>query len=85
MPTVIELGGRYAVRHSGSWSVREGMYADVIVFDPETVIDNATYEQPHQLSTGVRDVFVNGVAVVRNGARTGDRPGMAVLGIGARE
>lgn len=65
--------------------LREGMYADVVVFDPETVIDNATYEQPHQLSTGIRDVFVNGVAVVRDGRHTGARPGMAVRGGGYRD
>jgi dihydroorotase/N-acyl-D-amino-acid deacylase len=65
--------------------LREGMYADVVVFDPETVIDNATYTQPHQLSTGIRDVLVNGVAVVRSGRHTGARPGMAVRGAGYME
>jgi dihydroorotase/N-acyl-D-amino-acid deacylase len=65
--------------------LREGMYADIVVFDPATVIDNATYEEPHKLSTGMRDVFVNGVAVVRNGAHTGAKPGVAVRGGGARE
>ena len=65
--------------------LREGMYADVVVFDPVTVIDHATYEEPHQLSTGIRDVFVNGVAVVRAGRHTGARPGMAVRGAGYRD
>jgi dihydroorotase/N-acyl-D-amino-acid deacylase len=65
--------------------LREGMYADIVVFDPETVIDNATYEEPHRLSTGIRDVFVNGVAVVRNGAHTGAKPGRAVRGPGAED
>jgi N-acyl-D-amino-acid deacylase len=62
--------------------VREGMYADLVVFDPATVIDHATYEHTHQLSTGIRDVFVNGVAVVRDGAHTGAKPGRAVRGPG---
>jgi N-acyl-D-aspartate/D-glutamate deacylase len=62
--------------------LRGGMYADVIVFDPETIIDNATYLQPHQLSTGVRDVFVNGTAVLRGGEHTGAFPGIRVNGPG---
>jgi dihydroorotase/N-acyl-D-amino-acid deacylase len=62
--------------------LREGMYADVVVFDPATVIDHATYEHTHQLSTGIREVFVNGVAVVRNGAHTGAKPGRVVRGPG---
>ncbi len=62
--------------------LKPGMKADVIVFDPNTVIDNATFEQPHQLSTGMRDVFVNGVAVVRNGEHTGAKPGQVVRGPG---
>jgi dihydroorotase/N-acyl-D-amino-acid deacylase len=65
--------------------LREGMYADIVVFDPNTVIDNATYEEPHKLSTGIRDVFVNGTAVVRDGRHTGAKPGRAVLGPGARD
>jgi N-acyl-D-amino-acid deacylase len=66
----------------GRGLVREGMYADLVVFDPATVIDHATYEHTHQLSTGVRDVFVNGVAVVRDGVHTGAKPGRAVRGPG---
>jgi len=58
--------------------VREGMYADLVVFDPARVIDHATYEHSHQLSTGIRDVLVNGVLVVRNGRHTGAKPGRAV-------
>ena len=62
--------------------IRQGLKADIIVFDPNTVIDNATFEKPHQLSTGIRDVFVNGVAVVRNGEHTGAKPGQVVRGPG---
>ena len=64
--------------------LRVGLKADVIVFDPATIRDNATFEQPHQLSTGVRDVFVNGVAVLRNGQHTGAKPGVVVRGPGYR-
>lgn len=60
----------------------EGFYADVVIFDPATVIDRATYEEPHQLSVGIRDVLVNGVAVVRDGSHTGEKPGMIVRGPG---
>jgi dihydroorotase/N-acyl-D-amino-acid deacylase len=62
--------------------LREGMYADVTVFDPESVIDRATFERSHQLSTGIRDVLVNGVPVLRSGKHTGAKPGRAVRGPG---
>ncbi len=62
--------------------LREGMAADLVVFDPATIIDRATFEEPHQLSAGVRDVFVNGVAVVRDGNHTGAKPGGIVRGPG---
>ena len=62
--------------------LRAGFKADVIIFDPNTIIDHATFERPHQLSTGVRDVFVNGVAVLRNNAHTGAKPGAVVRGPG---
>lgn len=64
--------------------IKAGLKADVIVFDPATIKDNATFEQPHQLSTGVRDMFVNGVAVLRNGQHTGAKPGVVVRGPGYR-
>jgi N-acyl-D-amino-acid deacylase len=63
--------------------LQEGLWADVVVFDPRTIIDHATYEQPHQLSTGVRYVFVNGVAVIRDGKHTGALPGQIVRGPGS--
>ncbi len=62
--------------------VKEGMMADLVIFDPATVLDKATFEKPHQLSVGVRDVFVNGVAVWRNGKHTGAKPGRALRGPG---
>lgn len=61
-----------------------GYFADVVVFDPVTVSDHATFEQPHQYATGVRDVFVNGVAVLRGGEHTGATPGRVVRGPGWR-
>ena len=62
--------------------LREGMFADVVIFDPDTVVDHATYTDPHKLSEGIRDVFVNGTAVVRDGAHTDACPGMRVNGPG---
>jgi N-acyl-D-amino-acid deacylase len=62
--------------------LRQGMFADVVVFDPATIIDHSTYERSHQLSTGVRHVFVNGVAVLRDGSHTGAKPGRVVRGPG---
>ena len=64
---------RLSIRDRGE--LREGMYADVMIFDPNTIIDRATYEKPHQLSVGVKYVFVNGVAVVSDGKVTGAKPG----------
>jgi N-acyl-D-amino-acid deacylase len=62
--------------------LKSGFFADVVVFDPATVQDHATYENPHQYATGVRDVFVNGVQVLRDGEHTGATPGRVVRGPG---
>jgi N-acyl-D-aspartate/D-glutamate deacylase len=62
--------------------LKEGMFADVVVFDPATIADTATFEQPHQYSVGVRHVLVNGVAVLKDGEHTGATPGRAVWGPG---
>jgi len=59
-----------------------GCFADVVVFDPARVQDLATFEQPHQLATGVSQVFVNGVQVLRDGEPTGATPGRVVRGPG---
>ncbi len=64
--------------------LRPGMFADGVVFDPATIADRATYEQPKQLSVGVRNVWVNGVQVLRDGKHTGATPGRALRGPGYR-
>lgn len=66
----------------GRGLLAEGYYADIVVFDPDTVSDHATYDDPHQRSTGVRHVLVNGVAVVEDGEHTGALPGRPVHGPG---
>jgi dihydroorotase/N-acyl-D-amino-acid deacylase len=66
----------------GRGLVTEGMYADLAIFDPATVADRATFEEPHQLSTGMEHVLVNGVPVVRNAIHTGATPGRVVRGPG---
>ncbi len=59
-----------------------GYFADIVVFDPETIIDNATFDEPHQYATGVLDVFVNGIQVLQGGKHTGATPGRVVRGPG---
>lgn len=66
-------------------SLTPGYYADVVVFDPQTIQDHATFEQPHQYSTGVMHVFVNGIQVLKDGAHTGAKPGRVVRGPGWKE
>jgi len=75
------VAARLGIRDRGL--LREGMYADVVIFDPKTVGSRATYEEPHQLSVGIRDVWVNGARVLADGAHTGAAPGKIVPGPGA--
>ena len=65
--------------------LKEGMFADVVVFDPAKIADHATYEKPHQYATGVKHVFVNGVQVIKNGEHTGAKPGRALWGPGKKK
>jgi N-acyl-D-amino-acid deacylase len=63
-------------------SLKAGYAADVVIFDPARVADRATFAKPQQLATGVRDVFVNGVQVLKDGQHTGAKPGRVVRGPG---
>ena len=63
--------------------LKEGYFADVVVFDPATIADRATYEKPHQYAVGMKHVFVNGVQVLKDGEHTGATPGRASVGPGA--
>ncbi|MEZ5462285.1 amidohydrolase family protein [Dokdonella sp.] len=73
---------------AANWKLRdrgclaEGCYADIVIFDPDTIMDHSTYEKPMQLATGVSDVFVNGVQVLENGKHTGAKPGQVIRGPG---
>ena len=75
------VADRLSLRDRGM--LREGFFADVVLFDPETVGDRATFEEPHRLSVGVRDVWVNGARVLAGGVHTGATPGRFVKGPGA--
>src|SRR5256884_6905992 len=58
--------------------LKEGMFADIVVFDPATISDRATFEKPHQYAVGVKHVFVNGVQVIKDADHTGAKPGRAL-------
>ncbi len=58
------------------------MFADVLVFDPATIADHATFEKPHQYATGMKHVFVNGTQVIKDGEHTDAKPGRALAGPG---
>ena len=62
--------------------LKQGMFADVVIFDPQTIADRATFENPHQLAVGVKHVFVNGVQVLKDSEHTGAKPGKALWGPG---
>ncbi len=63
-------------------ALKEGYYADIVVFDPAKIQDHSTFDDPHQLSTGMSHVYVNGVQVLRDGVHTGATPGRVVRGPG---
>jgi N-acyl-D-amino-acid deacylase len=69
--------------HRGLLNV--GYFADVVIFDPKTIADTATYEKPHQYAFGMKHVFINGVAVLKDGEHTGAKPGRALWGPGKTE
>jgi len=62
--------------------LKKGYFADMVIFDPNTIADKATFEQPHQYSVGVKHVFVNGAQVLKDGEHTGAKPGRALYGPG---
>jgi N-acyl-D-amino-acid deacylase len=64
--------------------LKEGMFADVVVFDPATIADRATFDNPHQYAVGMKHVFVNGVQVLQDGEHTGAKPGRALWGPGRK-
>ncbi len=69
---------------AGRGILREGMFADVVVFDPAQIADRATFDQPHQYAVGMTHVFVNGVQVLKDGEHTGAKPGRALWGAGRK-
>lgn len=66
-------------------TLKTGNYADIVIFDPAKIADHATFDKPQQFATGVVDVFVNGVQVIRDGNHTGATPGRAVYGPGYKQ
>jgi dihydroorotase/N-acyl-D-amino-acid deacylase len=74
---------RLGIRDRGI--LQEGFFADIAVFDPATIIDLATYENPNQISAGIKHVFVNGVPVVKDGKVTDAKPGAALRGPGYQQ
>ncbi len=62
--------------------LKEGYYADIVVFDPEEIRDHSTFQEPYQYSTGVSHVWVNGIQVLKDGEHTGAKPGSPVRGPG---
>jgi N-acyl-D-amino-acid deacylase len=81
LPTAIHrMTGRPAAkfRLADRGALRPGAYADLVVFDPARIADVATYDAPRRFPEGIRAVYVNGVAVARDGAHTGARPGRAL-------
>ena len=65
--------------------LKEGYFADVVIFDPKTIADTATFEKPHQYAIGMKHVFVNGVQVLKDGEHTGNKSGRALWGPGKKK
>ena len=70
------------LRLSKRGKIKKGYFADIAIFDPKTIQDHATYENPHQVSTGMVHVFVNGIQVLKDGEHTGAKPGRVIRGPG---
>jgi len=70
------VAARLGLRERGL--LHPGYFADAVLFDPATVADQATFADPHRLSSGIRDVWVNGTRVVRGGQHTDATPGKVV-------
>ena len=71
--TTLLPAGIFGLKKRGS--IKKGMYADIVVFDPETIIDRATFDNPYQRSSGIQHVLVNGVSVIKDGEFAGNFPG----------
>lgn len=69
----------------GRGCLKAGCYADIVIFDPAAISDHSTYARPQQYATGVADVFINGVQVLRDGEHTGAKPGRVVHGPGWKQ
>ena len=85
MPAAIRAASSITARQfrlAERGELREGWFADVIVFDPATIRDESTFEEPRKLATGVKHVFVNGALAVENGEYTGERAGRVLKGAG---
>ena len=81
LPEAIRKMTSLAAEHAGLADrgvIRPGAWADLVLFDPETVIDRATPAAPQEISEGIEKVWVNGVLVLENGTVTGHRPGQVL-------
>ena len=74
---------RLGLRDRGT--LREGNRADIVIFDPDRIIDRATFENPHQYPVGIEYVLVNGTVVIDKGQRTGAHPGRVLYGPGRKD